>query len=435
MKRQHCFREGGASLQMDPLALQGETSFSNRGAGLLTQVGVLGLACFAVTIYALPQHLFPALEPLRIGVVTAALAGVGLLGRWFLGGPLPTAGGLRVFGFAAFLLAAALSPLWSVDPEASRWASGEAMKMGLVYLAAASLLGTPGRVRVVAWSMALAGCVPAYYGLSNYLTGTDLLEGYRTRWEGSFFDPNRLAMALVISTVLILALRARLRSPMARLVVLALAGLQIATIVVTFSRGAVLGLGVGLLTLVLVAPGGRGRALVLVTAVALAIGILAPDRFWNRTETIVSYEEDLSALGRINAWRTAGNIIERRPLTGIGAAAFTSAWASYAPGDAGSTAYVAHNLILEVAAELGLLALLGFCALVVACMRGAWKAARADASATVEARGLLAAIAGYLVCQMFAGFMLSFFLFLLLGMAVAVERIARADQEARERTA
>lgn len=307
--------------------------------------------------------------------------------------------------------------------------------MGLVYVAAASLLGTPGRVRVLAWSMALAATIPAYYGLTNYLTGTDLLEGYRTRWEGSFFDPNRLAMALVISTILLLALRSRLRSPLARLTVLALAGLQIATIVATYSRGAVLGLGVGLLTLVLVAPGGRGKALVLVTTVALAVGILAPERFWNRTETIVSYEEDLSAQGRINAWRTAGNIIERRPLTGIGAAAFTTAWASYAPGDAGSTAYVAHNLILEVAAELGLLALLGFVALVIACMRGAWKVAKADTSATVEARGLLAAISGYLVCQMFAGFMLSFFLFLLLGMATAVERIAHSHEAWRRRTA
>lgn len=420
---------------MNPLVLRGEASFSGRGTTLLTQVGVLGLAGFAVTIYALPQHLFPALEPLRIAVVTAALAGAGLVGRWFLGGPMPTTGGLRGLGFAAFLLAAMLSPSWSVEPEASRWASGEAMKMGLVYVAAASLLGTPGRVRVLAWSMALAATIPAYYGLTNYLTGTDLLEGYRTRWEGSFFDPNRLAMALVISTILLLALRSRLRSPLARLTVLALAGLQIATIVATYSRGAVLGLGVGLLTLVLVAPGGRGKALVLVTTVALAVGILAPERFWNRTETIVSYEEDLSAQGRINAWRTAGNIIERRPLTGIGAAAFTTAWASYAPGDAGSTAYVAHNLILEVAAELGLLALLGFVALVIACMRGAWKVAKADTSATVEARGLLAAISGYLVCQMFAGFMLSFFLFLLLGMATAVERIAHSHEAWRRRTA
>lgn len=401
-----------------------------------TQVGVLGLACFAITLYALPQVLFPALEPLRIGVLTAALAGAGLLGRWVLGGPLPTGGGLRTLGLLAFVVLAALSPTWSLDPETSRWASGEAMKMALIYVAAASLLTTPERIRFVAWAVALSACIPAYHGLQNYLNGTDLLEGYRTRWEGSFYDPNRLAMALVISVLLLLGLRSRLRNPFARIFALALVGLQVATIVVTYSRGAVLGLGLGLLTLVLASGRNRARSMALVAVVALGVGILAPDRFWNRTETIVSYEEDASAMGRIHAWQTAENIILRRPLTGVGAAAFISAWASYAPGEAGPTPYVAHNLFLEVAAELGLIALLGFCVLIFACSRGLLQVTRRGRQAGVpeEAKALFAAIAGYLVCQMFAGFMLSFFLFLILGMATAVERYARAHLEWKGRT-
>lgn len=412
------------------------SAFSSRGTQFATQVGVLGLACFAATLYALPQYLFPALEPLRIGVVTAALAGVGLVGRWFLGGPFPTGGGLRTLGLMAFVILAAASPAWSVDPETSRWASGEAMKMALIYVAAASLLTTPERIRFVAWAVALSACIPAYYGLQNYLTGTDLLEGYRTRWEGSFYDPNRLAMALVISALLLLGLRSRLRNPFGRLLVLGLVGLQVATIVVTYSRGAVLGLGVGLLTLVLAAGKNRGRSMALVGAVALSVGFLAPERFWNRTETIVSYEEDASAMGRIHAWKTAENIIQRRPLTGIGAAAFTTAWASYAPGEAGPTPYVAHNLFLEVAAELGLIALVGLCVLIFSAARGALLVARIGESGAVpdEAKALFAAIAGYLVCQMFAGFMLSFFLFLILGMATAVERYARAYLEWKGRT-
>lgn len=412
------------------------SAFSNRGMQLATQVGVLGLACFAVTLYALPQYLFPALEPLRIGAVTAALAGAGLIGRWFLGGPFPTGGGLRTIGLLAFVILAAASPAWSVDPETSRWASGEAMKMALIYVAAASLLTTPERIRFVAWAVALSACVPAYYGLQNYLEGTNLLEGYRTRWEGSFYDPNRLAMALVISALLLLGLRAKLRNPFGRLLVLGMVGLQVATIVVTYSRGAVLGLGLGLLTLVLASGRNRARSMALVGAVALAVGFLAPERFWNRTETIVSYEEDASAMGRIHAWKTAENIIQRRPLTGIGAAAFTTAWASYAPGEAGPTPYVAHNLFLEVAAELGIIALVGLCALIFACGRGALLVAKASRAGAVpdEAKALFAAIAGYLVCQMFAGFMLSFFLFLILGMATAVERYARAHRAWEGRT-
>ncbi|WP_373045492.1 O-antigen ligase family protein [Vulgatibacter sp.] len=405
--------------------------FRGNSVSLAARVGVFGVALFAVTIYALPQYIFPVLEPLRVGVLTAAMMSAGLVARWVLGGAAPTAGGLRVFGLVGFLAAAVASQLWSLDPAISRWAGNEALKMGLVYVAAASLLDKPERLRKVAWAVAIAGCVPAYYAVSNYLTGTNLLEGYRARWTGTFLDPNRLSMALVASSMILLAMRARLQNPVLRFLALAAVGLQIWGVVVTYSRGAALGLGVGLLVYLLTGAGGnrRIRSLAVVAGVVVSLLFLAPERFWNRTETIASYTEDASAMGRIYAWQTAANILERRPLTGVGASAFLAAWATYAPGEAGAHAYVAHNLILEVAAELGIPALLAFLVLLSACTWGAWRATRPPSPVPEEARGIVAALAGYLVCQMFAGFMLSFFLFLLLGLATAAERLARRERQ------
>ncbi|HWV37857.1 MAG TPA: O-antigen ligase family protein [Vulgatibacter sp.] len=407
--------------------------FANRSTSFAAKAGALGVGVFAITIWALPQHLFPALGELRVGVLTAGLMAGGLALRWFLGGAAPTAGGWRAAGLAIFVAAAALSQLWSVDPASSRWAGGEALKMGLVYVSAASLLDSPARLRKVAWAIALAGCVPSYYAVYNSLNGVDLLEGYRARWLGTFYDPNRLAMAVVISSMLLLSLRSRLRSPLARGVALALFGLQVWAVIVTYSRGAALGLGVALVAFVLAGRGNRARSFAVAGTVVVLLLALAPSRFWERTESIASYEEDVSAQGRIDAWRTAGNILERRPLTGVGAAAFTSAWASYAPDDAGPHPYVAHNLFLEVAAELGIPTLAAFLALLFACLRGAWIASDTHSSVRIESRGILAAGGGYLVCQMFAGFTLSFFLFLLLGMATAAQRIERWDREARGR--
>ncbi len=401
--------------------------FRGNSVSLAARVGVFGIVLFAVTIYAPPQYIFPVLEPLRVGVVTAAMMSAGLVARWVLGGSAPTAGGLRMFGLAAFLAIAIASPLWSLDPETSRWASGELLKMGLVYVAAASLLDRPDRLRKVLWAVAIAGCVPAYYAVSNSITGTNLLEGYRARWEGTFLDPNRLAMAIVASSMILLALRSRLKSPISRALVLAAVGLQIWGVVVTYSRGAALGLAVGLLAYLITGAGTnrRIRSLAVVSAVGVGLLFLAPERFWNRASTITSYEADASAMGRIYAWQTAGNILERRPLTGVGASAFLPAWATYAPGEAGATAYVAHNLFLEVAAELGIPALLAFLLLLGACSWGAWRATKPPSPVPEEARGIVAAIAGYIVCQMFAGFVLSFFLFLLLGLATAAERLLR----------
>lgn len=403
--------------------------FRGGSVALAGRVGVFGVVLFAVTIYALPQYIFPVLEPLRVGVLTAAMMSAGLTARWVLGGPAPTAGGLRVFGLLGFLAAAMLSPLWSLDPALSRWAAGEALKVSLVYVAAASLLDRPDRVRKVAWAIAIAGCVPAWYAVQNALAGTDLLDGYRTRWVGTFFDPNRLAMAVVASSMMLLAMRARLKNPWLRFLALLGVGLQVWCVVETYSRGAALGLGAGLLTYLLTgAAKKRARTIAVVGSVALGLLFLAPERFWNRTETIASYEEDASAMGRIYAWQTALNVLERRPLTGVGASAFLAAWATYAPGEAGGHAYVAHNLILEVAAELGIPALLAFLVLLGSCTWGAWRATRPPSPVPDEARGILAALAGYFVCQMFAGFMLSFFLFLLLGVATAAERLYRRER-------
>lgn len=408
-----------ALVQRPPAPFRGDT------VSLATRVGVLGVMLFAITLYSLPQYIFPVLEPLRVGVMTAALMAAGLFARWVLGGPAPTAGGLRVIGLLAFVGAASLSPLWSYAPETSRWAAGEALKMGLVYVAASSLLDTPARLRKVAWAVAIAGCVPAWYAVTNSLNGENLLEGYRARWAGTFLDPNRLAMAVVASSIVLVAMRARVKNHFLRLALLAGIGLQVWAVVVTYSRGAALGLGVALFVYLLSGTGRKLRSVVVVGTVLLGLLALAPAQFWNRTSTIATYEEDLSAMGRIYAWRTAGNILEKRPLTGVGAAAFVPAWPHFAPGEAGSHAFVAHNLFLEVAAELGIPTLVGFLALLGACLYGAWKGTRGHSPVPEESRGLLAAIAGYLVCQMFAGYVLSFFLFLLLGMATAAERQVR----------
>ena len=387
--------------------------------------GVLGVGVFGATLYALPQHLFPAIEPLRVGVITAALMYLGLVGRWALGGDAPSFGGLRGLGLVAVIGLAALSPVWSLDPAASRDASGELLKMGLAYLAVTSLVDRPDRLRRVIAAVALAASVPAFYALQNYVNGTDLLEGYRARWAGPFLDPNRLGMSLVASALLLLGLRQRARSPLSQLALVGLLALQVAAVVVTYSRGAALGLATGFVVYVLSGRGTRVQSAAIAGAVAIALLALAPERFWQRTETIATYEEDASALGRIHAWQTAGNILAARPLTGVGQGAFVPAWATYAPPEAYARAYVAHNLLLEVAAELGIVALAGFVAFAGAALAGAFRASRRSSPVREEARGIVAALAGYLVCQFFAGYLLSFFLFLFLGLASAAERIAR----------
>lgn len=93
-------------------------------------------------------------------------------------------------------------------------------------------------------------------------------------------------------------------------------------------------------------------ALVVLVAVVVAIPLL-PDSWFDRMGTIRSYEEDLSALQRLNAWQTAINIANSR-ITGAG---FTTAhplvFGIYSPRPGMEWIYVAHSIYFQVLGDHG----------------------------------------------------------------------------------
>jgi O-antigen ligase len=159
---------------------------------------------------------------------------------------------------------------------------------------------------------------------------------------------------------------------------------------------------------------------------ALAAGLLAyaPSTFWQRSRTIAAYDTDASVEGRENAWKVLAVIVSERPLTGVGAGAFLSAWSRYAPLEAGGHRYVAHNILLEIVGDLGVLAFGLFSAFAALLLVATWRAGR-DPLVGPEARAVFAALAGYLVMEMVNGYSLSWFLYFLFACALAAIRVAR----------
>jgi len=104
-----------------------------------------------------------------------------------------------------------------------------------------------------------------------------------------------------------------------------------------------------------------------ITGIYLAIGLVIvaavmPQSWYERMNTIKTYEEDTSALGRINAWHTAFNVAKDR-ITGGGFETFMApTFAQYAPEP--YRVHDAHSIYFEVLGEhgfvgLGLFLLLG----------------------------------------------------------------------------
>jgi O-antigen ligase len=172
------------------------------------------------------------------------------------------------------------------------------------------------------------------------------------------------------------------------------------------------------------------RSVLLGAALALGLVIFAPSSFWQRNETVATFHEDASAMGRVYAWQVTSRISLDKPLLGVGAGSFRYAWPLYAPPEA-HRAYVAHNIFLDVIGELGFVGLLFFLVFAGGATGGAFAGSK-DSEMGWLGRALAAAMAGYLVCDLFSGYILSAHLYVLFGLAASSERIAEARARATQ---
>lgn len=132
-------------------------------------------------------------------------------------------------------------------------------------------------------------------------------------------------------------------------------------IIGTHSRGAFLAFGILCAYFWFVSRRKITALLVLVCALPLMFGLM-PDKYFERMETIQTYEEDASAMGRINAWWFAFNLANDRPLVGGGANTFTrELFYRYAPDP--DKLHDVHSIYFEILGEQGYPGLLIFVAL------------------------------------------------------------------------
>jgi probable O-glycosylation ligase (exosortase A-associated) len=203
----------------------------------------------------------------------------------------------------------------------------------------------------------------AFYGVKG---GIFTVSGGGIDWvlgpEGSFIGGNNeIALALIMTVPLMFFLLSQLEKPWMRYAMMGAIFLTALAIVGSQSRGAFIGV---------IAMSGflwlksRHKILVglLIVAIAITVMMLMPDTWWERMESIRHYQQDASAMGRINAWWTAWNVASDN-LLGGGFKMFTMlTFHLYAPNPL--DIHDAHSVYFQVLGEhgfigLGLFLLLG----------------------------------------------------------------------------
>jgi probable O-glycosylation ligase (exosortase A-associated) len=382
------------------------------------------LTGFAAVMYAVPGEWIEPLEPLRLALLTSGVA-AGLMALRRLGRAEPLYfDGARGIALLIFSGLAFASLAWSVNPEVTRTTGMELLKLTAIYLTIINVITTGRRLAAMCIAMVLASVVTSIGVIDWYRTGVDLVEGFRSRWVGVYADPNHMAMNMGLVVPLAVAFLARKESGwVLRAACGVAAALAVVSIVLSHSRGGFIGLTVAMAVW---AFREKRRLQAIVVGALLAVGLVmfAPESFWKRNETVATFHEDASAMGRVYAWQVASRMSLDKPLLGVGAGGFRFAWEQYAPPEA-TRAYVAHNIFLDVIGEMGFVGLLLFLVFAGGATGGAFEASK-DSEMGWLARALAASMAGYLVCDLFSGYILSAHLYVLFGLAASADRIARA---------
>ncbi len=234
-----------------------------------------------------------------------------------------------------------------------RWKT--VMKIFFFLLVAASLLKSRKHVDWLIWVIVFSvGFFGVKGGIFTIMTG-----GGSKVWgppgEGPYSDNNAISAALVMVIPLMFYLRSVVPSKWAKHGLLGAAGLSAMAILGSQSRGAFLGVLTMLVFLWLKSKSKFGLAILLIALLPVAIGFM-PDSWESRMRTIETYEQDTSAMGRINAWVMAFNLANARPLVGGGFEVWTpNSFAKYAPDP--TDVHAAHSNYFQILGEHGYIGL------------------------------------------------------------------------------
>ncbi|MFG6439519.1 putative O-glycosylation ligase, exosortase A system-associated [Roseateles sp. LKC17W] len=230
------------------------------------------------------------------------------------------------------------------------------MKIDFMILVSMVLLYSKRHLMLLTWVLVISiGFFGVKGGAFTLATGGS----YRV-WgpENTYIEGNNeIALAIVIVIPLMRFLQLQMQAKWARVTMTVCMVLMAMAALGSHSRGALL--AIAAMALVLWWRG-KNKMVGAVVMVVLGIALLSvmPAEWWERMNTIKTYQQDDSALGRINAWGMAWNLAKDR-LFGGGFMIWTaSIFAIYGPEP--DRVHAAHSIYFMVMGEQGFVGLLLF---------------------------------------------------------------------------
>jgi O-antigen ligase len=353
-----------------------------------------------------------------------------------------------LWAVGAYVAWAAASVLWTVNPSDSFAEGGSgftyaSLAISLVYMLAFAVLVDSDRdlrrLGAGIWALAVfAGTV----AVVQYIGG-----GYHraVSYQG---DANFFAALQVLALPACVVVAGRLRTPLGRLVGYLGVALVVGSVIVSLSRGGLLAL-VLVLALVAAQPhrfmfrSASDKRVALVAA-GLGAALLLYGAFTDlaaRSESLFNTSEEGS--GRVNLWRAAESGWREHEVRGLGYGAFPSQSNRLLLGTPGVNfksyklrvgGQVAHNAYIGSAAELGVVGLLLFVIVLLTLFRSVRgsrgvAAEAGDRDLASACTAMMIAVLGFALVSLFLSTETDRSLWVMLGLAIAMQRVARTRGE------
>jgi probable O-glycosylation ligase (exosortase A-associated) len=216
-----------------------------------------------------------------------------------------------------FALYITLTTITGIGPQDGMWRRWNATVKTIVgALLVACLLTDRRRIHALIWLMAIS---IGYYGVKGGLFTAMTGGGFRVLGppDSMIADRNHMAVALLVSIPLMNYLRLQSKHHLVRVGMLIAMGSTLLGAIGSQSRGALVALAATAGVLWWRSKQKVVTAILLFGCIAAILAFM-PDSWANRMNTIIDYESDGSAMGRLRIWWASWLLALRSPIVGVG---------------------------------------------------------------------------------------------------------------------
>ncbi len=394
-------------------------------------ISFVALFLFTLLLYVRPAELYPSpwtnSIALIIGVITLASF---LATQISLEGNL-TARPAEVNVVLLFVLTGLLSIPLAID-RAIAWQefSGTFIRGILIFVVIVNVVRTEARLKTLLFLAVVTAIALSIGAINEYRLGLMLTEGYRAsgRGTGLFGNTNDMALHLVTILPISVAFFFGSRRAAKKMLHAACALIMIFGILVSYSRGAFLGMAVAFVFFALrIGKRSRFEVAAVVVAIMGVILLLAPSGYGTRLLSIVipGLDPEGSADSRRGELLRSLYLAIRHPLLGIG-------MGNYQP-NMSYRGLVTHNSYTQVGAEMGATALVLYTMFIVKPLRKLSVILRETFAVKEKshfyylALGLQASLLVYMVSSFFLSVAYTWNVYYLVGYAVCFRRLYESE--------